>query len=394
MADQAQSEERTTGRFLVTFAEGATENAHEVLGRTMGIEQTVQAEGAAVAAAEHPAEQAVVFERLGVAVVAAPPQKAEGMRVAAVEDKDILHFEPERILYTYAAAAPGAGNGAAVTWGLEAIGIEATELTGDGVEVAVLDTGVASRHPELAGRTIAGESFIPDEELEDGHGHGTHCIGTACGSVGDGIMPRYGVAPAASIFAGKVLSNQGEGPDTSILAGIEAAITRGSRVASLSLGLATRPGESFSPTYEQVAQRARAAGTLIVAAAGNDSDRPNFARPVSRPANCPSILAVAAIDQAMAVASFSNRGEGSGGARVDIAAPGVDVFSLAPMPAGHAEMSGTSMATPHVAGVAALLAQANPDASVDDLARMLVGGAASLPAPAEDVGAGLVRAPS
>ncbi|HEU4678468.1 MAG TPA: S8 family serine peptidase, partial [Terrimicrobiaceae bacterium] len=146
-------------------------------------------------------------------------------------------------------------------------------------------------------------------------------------------------------------------------------------------------------TYEQIAQRARAAGTLIVAAAGNDSRRPGKIKPVSRPANCPSILAVAAVDQALAVAPFSNRGENSGGGEVNIAAPGVDVLSLAPQ-AGHAEMSGTSMATPHVAGVAALLAEANPDASADELADLLVAGAASLPLSAEDVGAGLLRAPS
>jgi subtilisin family serine protease len=393
MAEQAQPEE-TTGRFLVTLDEGATENAREVLGRTMGVEETVSAEGVDVRVEEHPPEQAVVFERLGVAVVAAPPDKAEEMGVAAVEDKDILHFEPEQILHTYAAEAPGGGNGADLTWGLQAIGIEATELTGEGVEVAVLDTGVAAEHPELAGRTLAGESFIPGEAVEDLHGHGTHCIGTACGSVGDGIRPRYGVAPAARIFAGKVLANSGRGPDTSILAGIEAAIGRGSRVASLSLGSATRPGEPFSQTYERVALRARAAGTLIVAAAGNDSRRPSSVKSVSRPANCPSILAVAAVDQEQAVARFSNRGADASGGMVDIAAPGVDIHSIAPLPDLHAEMSGTSMATPHVAGVAALLAQANPDASPDDLASMLLGRAASLAAPAEDVGAGLLQAPS
>lgn len=171
MADQAAVE--TTGRFLVTLEQGAAENASEVLGRAMGIEETVQPEGAAIAAAEQPQEQAVVFERLGVAVVSAPPEQAEAMGVAAAEDKDIVHFEPEQILHTYAAAG-GADGDADLTWGLEAIGIETTELTGEGVEVAVLDTGVAGAHPELAGRTLAGESFIPDEQVEDGHGHGTH----------------------------------------------------------------------------------------------------------------------------------------------------------------------------------------------------------------------------
>jgi subtilisin family serine protease len=390
MQDQAQAQE-TTGRFLVTLERDAIGNADEILDRALGVEETVQAEGEAFALGEQPAGQAVVFERLGVAVVDAPPHRTEEMSIAAAEDQDILDFEPEQVLHTYAATA--IGDETDETWGLEAIGVDATKLTGDGVEVAVLDTGVAAGHPELAGRHIFGESFVPGETVDDGHGHGTHCIGTACGSFTGSIRPRYGVAPGARIFAGKVLSNQGKGPDTTILAGIEAAIVRRSRIISLSLGGATRAGDPFSPTYEQVARRARAAGTLIVAAAGNDSKRPGLLSPVSRPANCPSILAVAAVDPALAVASFSNHGDGTAGSQVDIAAPGVDILSLAPQ-GGHARLSGTSMATPHVAGVAALFAQAHPDASADDLAQMLLENASSLSAPPEDVGAGLVRAPS
>jgi subtilisin family serine protease len=389
-----QRPQETTGRFLVTLKEEAAPDAPDVLGRALGIEDTVRVEGAGPSVAEQAAGQAVVFERLGVAVVAAPPEQAREMGVAAQEEEAIVQFEPERVVYTYEATSPPEDKKEDATWGLQAIGIDGTSLTGEGVEVAVLDTGVALDHPDLVGRDLASQSFVPGEEVEDLHGHGTHCIGTACGSVGDAIRPRYGVAPGARIFAGKVLSNRGSGTDTGILAGIEAAIDRGCRVVSLSLGAPTSPGAPYSEAFEKTALRARAAGTLLVAAAGNDSNRPAELNPVSHPANCPSILAVAAVDESHAVARFSNQGGGPlGGGKVDIAGPGVDVYSMAPMPTRYSVKSGTSMATPHVAGAVALLAQANPAASPDELATALLSEAAPLSAPADDVGAGLVQAP-
>lgn len=389
-----QAPAKTTGRYLVTLEDHAMDNAHAVLGRTMQVDETVNVQGAAVAAAEQPADQAILFERLGVAVVTAPPKRAEEIGVAAAEDNDIAHFEPERYVYTCDTAALGGVSETDFTWGLQAIGAESTSFTGEGVEVAVLDTGVATEHPDLAGRVVATQSFVPGESVEDGHSHGTHCIGTACGSVGNGIKPRYGVAPGTLIFAGKVLNNSGSGVDADILAGIEAAIDRGSKVASLSLGADTEPGQAYSEAFEKAALRARGAGTLIVAAAGNGSKRPGETRPVSHPANCPSILAVAAIDEMEAVAPFSNAAAGPlGGGRIDVAAPGVNVYSMAPMPTGHSKKSGTSMATPHVAGVAALLAQANPGASPDDLAQLLTDGAKPLAGAPGDIGAGLIQAP-
>jgi subtilisin family serine protease len=385
----------TTGRFLVTLEDHAIGEAEEVLGRTMGIKEAVSAsETGEMAAAEQPAEQALVFDQLGVAVVNVPPSQAEEIGATA-QDEAIAHIEPERVVYTCHAPA-SAGNGAGdFTWGLQAIGIEASAFSGNGIEVAVLDTGVASTHPELSGRTVQSQSFVAGESVEDGHGHGTHCIGTACGSRGNGIQPRYGVAPEALIFAGKVLNNKGRGVDADILAGIEAAVARGSRVVSMSLGAPTLPGQPYSEAFEKAALRARGAGTLIVAAAGNDSRRPGEVRTVSHPANCPSILAVAAIDEAKAVAPFSNGSETTplGGSKVDIAAPGVNVYSMIPMPGGHGTKSGTSMATPHVAGVAALLAEANNGATPDALATLLTSGATALADGPSDIGAGLVKAP-
>ena len=164
-------------------------------------------------------------------------------------------------------------------------------------------------------------------------------------------------------------------------------------VVSMSLGAPTRPDTPPSAVFEQVGQRALRRGTLIVAAAGNDSDRPATIEAVSHPANCPSIMAVAALDQQLQVARFSNAGLNPQGGQIDLAAPGVAVHSAWPRPDLYHRISGTSMATPHVAGIAALLAEANPTARGAALWALLVQTARRLPLPARDVGAGLVQAP-
>ncbi|MFN2466897.1 MAG: S8 family serine peptidase [Gaiellaceae bacterium] len=165
-------------------------------------------------------------------------------------------------------------------------------------------------------------------------------------------------------------------------------------VVSMSLGAVARPGQRYSTVFETVAKRAAGAGSLILAAAGNDSRRPTAVNPVNHPANCPSILAVAALDAGFAIASFSNRGVNPDGGQVDVAGPGVDVLSSVPMPARYGRKNGTSMATPHAAGVAALLAETNPRARGAALGQLLSGRARRLATlPSADVGAGLVQAP-
>ena len=227
-------------------------------------------------------------------------------------------------------------------------------------------------HPDFVGRNITSRSFVAGQAVQDGHGHGTHCIGTACGSKRPAQLPRYGVAFESQIFAGKVLSNQGSGGDAGILAGIQWAINNQCAVISMSLGAAVSPGQGFSQIFEQVARRALAAGTLIIAAAGNESNRPALIAPVGHPANCPSIMAVGAIDQQFLVARFSCGGLNPQGGQVDIAGPGVAVISSFPRPVLRRTLSGTSMATPHVAGIAALIAQANPGARGRVLASLLM----------------------
>jgi len=280
-----------------------------------------------------------------------------------------------------------------VTWGLQATRAALSKFSGKGIRVAVLDTGMDLGHPDFASRKIVSRSFVPNQAVQDGHGHGTHCIGTSCGPINPAQLPRYGIAGEAAIFVGKVLSNQGSGGDSAIIAGINWAVENKCAVVSMSLSAPAAVGQAPSQVFEQVARRALQQGTLLIAAAGNESHRPGVVNPVGHPANCPSILAVAALDVNMRVASFSNGGINANGGQIDIAGPGVDVYSSWPMPRRYSTISGTSMATPHVAGIAALYAQSSSSLRGDALSRVLLQRARRLNLPSRDVGMGLVQAP-
>jgi len=266
------------------------------------------------------------------------------------------------------------------------------------MKVAVLDTGMDLGHPDFAGRNIVPRSFVANQPVQDGNGHGTHCIGTACGPRvpfrAPGGPPSYGCASNCDIFAGKVLSNQGSGATAGIIAGIQWAIANGCQVVSMSLGRTIGVNERpFNPAYEQVAQLALQRGTLIIAASGNDSARPGRIHPVSEPANSPSILAVGALDESLRAAPFSNGGLFLPHGAVNIVGPGVNIYSSFPRPLLYRRLQGTSMATPHVAGIAALWAEANGIFRGVALGRQLLHSARRLPLPSRDVGAGLVQAP-
>ena len=333
----------TTGRYLVLLPDGVT---------TLG-------------------DAVEVYERLGVAVVDALPRTlADGMVV-----------EPERVVHAIQ-------DESRATWGLQATNVLVSAYTGAGIKVAVLDTGLDLEHPDFEGRAITSRSFVSGQEVQDGNEHGTHCIGTACGSADE--VPRYGIAGGAEIFAGKVLSNAGSGSDSQILGGLDWAVENGCAVASLSLGAPVAAGEGHSTVFETAAQRAAAQGTLTTAAAGNNGPE----GPVNHPANCPSILAVAAVDSELRVADFSARGLDPDGGAIDLAAPGVNVLSTVPMPERYDRFDGTSMAAPHVAGIAALHAEANPAVRGLELFELLKRTARPLEGvPPSDAGAGLVQAP-
>lgn len=375
---------RTTGRYIVLLAAGKSRIGARRLADLTGVR--VLHAGRRTRRPPAPGERcAIVFDHIGVALLYCSADDGQSIaQVAAEGDHSILAIEPERRVF---AAATG------VSWGIAAVGADRSMYTGKGMRIAILDTGLDLQHPDFQNRAITARSFIEGEEPQDRNGHGTHCAGIAAGPVLPGAVPRYGVAGEAGLFIGKVLSDEGGGSDGSVLQGIDWAVENHCEIISMSLGSPALPGEPHSTVFETVARRALEAGTLIVAAAGNESRRPEYIAPVGHPANCPSILAVGAVDRDMQVAPFSCGGLSGGGGEVDLAAPGVDIPSAWPMPQGHNTISGTSMATPFVAGVAALHGQADPGLRGAALAARLVESAWSPGLPQRDVGAGIVQAP-
>jgi subtilisin family serine protease len=425
---QAPATTTTTGRYLVLLRGDDIADAASALREMTSADVATSSDfpSESVPAQALEAEGTVVFEQLGVAVVSAPPDRVPEMSMAVRDRRAIIAMEPERYVYpsgaatgpplgrylqgyrdgvdglarTLTSAQGGAVPGAAAvdesqhTWGVQHTGVSVSGFTGMGIRVAVLDTGMDLGHPDFASRAISAESFVAGQEVQDVHGHGTHCIGTACGPLGPGQPPRYGVAHGAEIFAGKVLSNEGSGTDGQILAGMNWAVANGCRIVSMSLGAATTPGQAHSAAYEQAAERALQAGTLIIAAAGNDSRRSTgVIRPVAHPANCPSIMAVGAVNMDFGLADFTNSSITPDGGEVDIAGPGVAVHSSWPVPTTYRTISGTSMATPHVAGIAALWLEARPQTTATELFGLLMRTAQRLGLPSTDAGAGLVQAP-
>jgi subtilisin len=419
-----------TGRYVMVFNDdvhgndAATAEALRSVAGVTNIASTRDFAAGVLDVEQANAADATVFAELGVAVVAANPDQATRLATAGAADARIVAVEPERILYAIAEApslsssyllgyrdavthlcdqaiasapettrvdtGPEFVDTPALTWGLQATKAATSSRTGQGTSVAVLDTGLDLGHPDFAGRQITAQSFVPGESPQDMHGHGTHCIGTACGPRAPSQGRRYGIACGAQIMVGKVLNNVGSGTDTNILAGINWAMANGCTVISMSLGADVR---AVSVAYEKVGRRALDAGTLIVAAAGNNADR-RFGNPgfVGVPANSPSIMAVAAVDERTNLASFSARSNPVSGGQIDIAGPGVNVYSSWPMPHRYNTISGTSMATPHVAGIAALWSEATGD-SGPALWKVITQAARELPLPVQDVGAGLVQAP-
>jgi subtilisin family serine protease len=284
------------------------------------------------------------------------------------------------------------------TWGLQATGAHTSPFDGDGIKLAVLDTGFNFQHPDFEGGIdpSAFASFIAGESAADAHGHGTHTAGTAAGPRTRTDGAGYGVAPKAHLYIGKVLGNSGTGSTAQILEGIRWAMQNGCQVVNMSLARRVALNETgHSSAYETVAQHALEQGTLIIAAAGNFSARPALTWPTCEPANSPSIMAVGAVDEFDRTASFSCGGSSAtpAAARIDIAGPGVRVYSSFKQPELYSTVNGTSMASPHVAGVAALYAQVSTNFRGTELWAQLARTARALPLPPDDVGFGLVRAP-
>ncbi len=385
---------QATGGLIVTFGEGvAPATEMTTLRNAVGSGARSMRAFEPEALTQLDGTPALVIEELGIAIVSERFEAAESasIRTSLMADPKVEDARPEFYMF----AIDTFQDTATATWGLDAVAALDSPGDGDGIRLAVLDTGLDLGHPDFAGRHIVSRSFVPDQDVQDGHGHGTHCCGTAAGGRSTQNQLRYGVASGSSLHVGKGLNAAGSGREREIIAGILWAINEGCEVISMSLGRPVRPGEPASSEYERIGRRALDSGCLVVAAAGNDSARRfGFIAPVSAPANSPSIMAVAAVDQTLDVAEFSCGGINAAGGEVDIAGPGVGVFSSFPRPELYKILRGTSMACPHVAGVAALWAQSDPALRGRALWQRLEQTARQLPHPARDVGHGLVQAPA
>ncbi|MDX2549757.1 S8 family peptidase [Streptomyces stelliscabiei] len=254
---------------------------------------------------------------------------------------------------------------------------------GKGVTIAVLDTGVDATHPDLKGQVKAAKNFSTSPDTTDKYGHGTHVASIAAGT-GAGSRGRYrGVAPRAKLLNGKVLGDEGFGDDSGIVAGMEWAAAQGADVVNLSLGGGDTP--EIDPMEAAINKLSAEKGILFAVAAGNEGD--GGAGTVGSPGSAAAALTVGAVDDKDRLASFSSRGPTlDGRIKPDVTAPGVAITAAAApgsvierevgqKPKGYLTISGTSMATPHVAGAAALLKQQHPKWTYAELKAALVASA-------------------
>ncbi|MET8348711.1 S8 family peptidase [Micromonospora sp. NPDC005206] len=250
--------------------------------------------------------------------------------------------------------------------------------TGKGVRVAVLDTGADFTHPDLVGRVADRADFTAEGgDAVDHNGHGTHVASTIAGTGAAAHGQRRGVAPDAKLVIGKVLDDHGSGADSGIIAGMEWAASRAD-VINMSLG-GSDPDDGNDPLSLAVDGLSRQTGALFVIAAGNSGGA------ISSPGSAASALTVGAVDRNDKLADFSSRGPlvSSNVAKPELVAPGVDIVAARadgtnlqdPIDRYYEGISGTSMASPHVAGAAALLAQRHPGWTGEQLKSALVGAA-------------------
>ncbi|MFD7660389.1 S8 family serine peptidase, partial [Actinosynnema sp. NPDC059797] len=235
---------------------------------------------------------------------------------------------------------------------------------------------VDAEHPDLAGAVVEARNFSLSGTADDRHGHGTHVAATITGS-----GTYQGVAPDARLLVGKVLGDGGGGRESDVIAGMEWAAAAGADVVNLSLG-SSLPSDGADPMSLAVDRLTASSGALFVVSAGNTGPSEGT---IGSPAAADSALTVGAVDREDALARFSSRGprEGDGAIKPDLTAPGVDIVAAkarnghigTPVGEAHVALSGTSMATPHVAGAAAILAARHPDWTAGQLKGALTGSA-------------------
>jgi subtilisin family serine protease len=305
------------------------------------------------------------------------------------------------------ARGASSSNADAFTYGLQKLNVPEMRLKfpaldGAGIRVGILDTGIDANHPDLAGKVENFKDFTPSQNPKptDGHGHGTHVAGTIAGGATSGTS--IGVAPKASLIIGKVFDDQGSATDEALLLAMQwMADPDGNpntndfpQVVSNSWGDDANYDDKdpAEDPFCKIIDNWVRLGMVPVFAAGNSGPGSGT---VGTPGGCPQALAVGATDSNDRAPSFSSRGPAKWktGSLVkpDIAAPGVSVRSSKPG-GGYQSMSGTSMATPHISGVMAILLQVNPNLTVDAAIKTLLSGATDLGATGKDMVYGWGRA--
>ncbi|MBN7741772.1 S8 family peptidase [Bacillus velezensis] len=257
------------------------------------------------------------------------------------KDPSVAYVEEDHVAKAYAQSVP---------YGVSQINAPALHsqgFTGSNVKVAVIDSGIDSSHPDL--KVAGGASMVPSETnpFQDYNSHGTHVAGTVAAL--NNSVGVLGVAPSASLYAVKVLGADGSGQYSWIINGIEWAIANNMDVINMSLG-----GPSGSAALKAAVDKAVASGVVVVAAAGNEGTSGGSST-VGYPGKYPSVIAVGAVNSSNQRASFS-----SVGSELDVMAPGVSIQSTLPGNK-YGAYNGTSMASPHVAGAAALILSKHPN---------------------------------
>ncbi|WP_096155439.1 MULTISPECIES: S8 family peptidase [Bacillus] len=278
------------------------------------------------------------YKYMNVVHVTLPPQA-----VKALENNPNVAYVEENVKYEAVSQT--------VPYGVTHIKADVAHsqgITGNGVKVAILDTGIDASHPDL--NVAGGASFVSGEPnaLTDGNGHGTHVAGTVAALNNNvGVL---GIAYDVDLYAVKVLGSDGSGTLAGIAQGIEWSIANGMDVINMSLG-----GSTGSSTLKQASDNAYNSGIVVVAAAGNSGNFFGLINTIGYPARYDSVIAVGAVDANNNRASFSSVGN-----ELEVMAPGVNILSTLPGNS-YGSLNGTSMASPHVAGAAALMLAKNPN---------------------------------
>lgn len=281
------------------------------------------------------------------------------------------------------------------TWGIRATNILDAKETGKNIRIAILDTGINFLHGDFMNRKgeIKTGSFVKKEDVHDTRGHGTFCAGIISGHLCSNSGMRYGVARDVQLYCGKVVDKRGRGDDDQLIDGIEWALRNQCNIINVSLSRPPlkRNSVGYVPIYEDLARKSLRNNCIIIAAVGNNCDRKNDVfKPVGIPANCPSVMGVAAIDQYFKVANFSRSQLHGPLGSVNIAAPGVRIISTCIENMAYKAKCGTSFAAPYVSGLAALYWERFKTFDAKQIWTKLTETAEKLSDPEEDVGIGLV----